>query len=277
MKFRPRRSRSIYRSEARRRAFALPMVVLLSLVGSIAVTFLLSASTSSSLTVRRQLDRYADHHAARGLQEVLSQWLAGVTVDNIDQFVSPEGLAFDLEFEGDSRVRIFLSDGQGTARLNPSRTGLVTLDDLGPRVIETLEDIVSPNELEKFTRPVGPVTISAKSAPPEVLDAVLGTVVPGPAARSIAREFLSARDRGLFRRMEFTTIIDKAGLDDEARATLYTVLTVDPEIWMVRIEIEHKGENVDTIYALTHIHRGRGSSLEPNNQLLTWDRVSARR
>src|SRR5262249_23640476 len=63
------------RGREHRPAFALPMVVLLTLVAAVTLTVILERQAADALTVRRQIGNYEAQHVARGLGEILETWV----------------------------------------------------------------------------------------------------------------------------------------------------------------------------------------------------------
>lgn len=158
-----------------RRAFALPLVIVLALAASLAVVVLLERQSTATLTVRRQIDAYHSHHISFGMREMVSKWLRqfrGSVEDNLDS----DGRAFSLQLPGGNTVSVYIEDAQGLALSDPSQF-------VGRRreILEFMSGYIQtrsrPEDVDKLLRPVGPDMICVTTAPREVLVALASAIV----------------------------------------------------------------------------------------------------
>lgn len=98
----------------RPRAFALPLVILLTLIVSLAVAVLMQRNGVAFLAARRQADGYINHHAGLGMREMVSRWLTTVR-GRLKESIEDDGFVFSLELPEGTRVDVFMDDAQGTA------------------------------------------------------------------------------------------------------------------------------------------------------------------
>ncbi|MFY7895702.1 MAG: hypothetical protein ACOVP8_05680, partial [Phycisphaerales bacterium] len=99
----------------RRGGFALPLVVLLTVIAGILLAAMLDRFGTQQTFAQRQLEQYRDHHIARGLQEAMQAWVNSIDTQtqSLKASLGERGKAFDLELDG-QRVTVYLEDGQGT-------------------------------------------------------------------------------------------------------------------------------------------------------------------
>lgn len=187
---------------AQQRGFALPLVVLLTLVGGLAIALLLQRHGVQSLAYQRQVENYTNHHEASGVMECILAWLPTAR-GKIENAVDENGLAFSMDLSGGSsqsnaaRIDVYMREGQGSMLRDPSA--------VFGRKREIVEDSVyvldtMPEELkvEGLFRTVGPPEISLKSAPAIAIQAICTAVIEDPKkADEAAREILRTRDEML--------------------------------------------------------------------------------
>ena len=147
------------------RGFALPMVMLLSLVGILVVASMLTRYGSQSRFVAKHRMRYVEHHTQRGVQEMVGTWLDLVRGGPIRDIIREDGLAFVVNFEGGRRLEVFVRDGQGTLL-----TDFSDMNTRNRRVIDAALTVLQTDEpidnLADLTRRRGPMNVSVMSARP---------------------------------------------------------------------------------------------------------------
>lgn len=235
-----------------RRAFALPLVLLLALIVSLAGAVLLDMQTDTTRAVNRHVNVYRDHHLATGMRELLDQWL--MTGGALRDRLGEDGEAFRLELPRGHEMRIYLEDAQGTALAELSTLG-GPIGRLAERVVRNLEPVARgerptnargrrrgrPADVDaNVFRVHGPVQISVNSATPAVLDAVAqATGDPGGAARVI-REIRArvdrARHEGGISKEDLAGVLAEAQLDPAHRRELTAILTAEPVLYRMTIE-----------------------------------------
>ena len=267
------------RQSVRARGFALPMVLLVAMVGMIAVSAMLTRYVSQNRSVHRHTQRYVDHHMQRGVQEVVGSWLESMYGGPLAEVIGPDGLALVVDFEGGRRMEVYLRDGQGTllTRLDeaPDRERRTT-----EAALAELSATVGAGEMDGYTRSAGSVKVSIAAVPGPVLRAILlsGGVSEEPADQ-IVGEILARRERGPITSQEVYTVLDSPGVPAERRAIIAALLTDSPSLWVVETRVvEGARDRVVARYAgLIEVEprrSGRGgaqSSFKPAGPFLTWE------
>lgn len=235
-----------------RRAFALPLVVLLAFVASLSLVLILERRVVSQRTVQRQIQAYTGHHRAAGVKECVSRWLSTTRVRG-QESLSETGHAFRMALPTGEGIDVRFEDGQGTALTD--ETNLT-----GDRryIVRTMREYLQqlPPELtHRVFRGVGPVEISLRSAPAIVIDALVFSIVDDPNRRQRAVEaILSRRNAGLLTRDELPRALSDAGLEEEERDLMLSMLVEAPTLWHVVAEISD----------------GRGRLLSRSGGLMEW-------
>lgn len=212
------------------------MVLLLGLAVGVLSAVMLERQASQALTVRRQMDSYQEHHAKRGLQEVIEAWLRNMRNQPIHDMLGLEGHALDVALADGSEVSVYMRPGQGeilddmTGLSGPERADAVAIR-------EYFNAIVGETGGEGMRRRVGPVRVSAQSAPREVLEAVGRRVLRGDDPRSLVDEILSARDADEFLDRHLRNAARRAGLDSEQQRRVRSLLVASSEYWYVTLEL----------------------------------------
>ena len=231
-----------------RRAFALPLVILLALVATLAGTLLLELQTNTTSAVNRQTKVYEDHHLAAGIRELLDQWLlTGGT--NIAERLEEDGLAFTLDLPRGRTIRVYLEDAQGTILRDLSSVGGPAARLLS-RAVEHLEfTAAAPTygpDGEVLDRPavfrtLGPPQVSVNAASEQVLDAIADASDNPAAARSLVRHIRARAGRATPLTQEDLTSLyaNVVNLSDAEKRQLSSVLTAQPVLWRMVIETRH--------------------------------------
>jgi hypothetical protein len=267
------------RRRASRPAFALAIVVLLAGVVVIACAIMLERHAAGRLNLQRELKVYEAHHAGRGLSEVTTAWIMQIPTGAVSQLLGEEGHAFDLVLDDRSVVSVSLVDGQGTLLADPSLVASGEREDLiGIRdQLLTLTGYTIPAPM---LRQVGPLKISAMTAPEELLEAVILHVTGGEGAEGFVRQVLGERADGELKDLDLSKAINDAGLSGPARTQLRRLLSAEPTLWQVKAELTPRGarEPTEVYVGMAIIEprggiRGRGSTFSPWGPFLSWERV----
>jgi hypothetical protein len=107
----------------KRRAFIMPLVLMLTMVLTLTAAFVLQRQGSQSMIQRRHMAQYESHHTTRGVADVIEAWLTGggrykSFRDRIDgdgkilDITVPDGLS--VKSQGSDVLRISVKDAQGT-------------------------------------------------------------------------------------------------------------------------------------------------------------------
>ena len=153
-----------------RRAFALPLVVLLLLVGGLTVGLLLERHGVSYRAIVRNVDDYKNHHRAAGIKECILRWL-DTAHGRVDQSLDADGLAFTMDVSGEGHIDVFLFDAQGSTLSDPA-----ALSGRRREIVEDIKFLIESVPAEQrpnnLFRPVGPPEISLNTAPDLLIKAL---------------------------------------------------------------------------------------------------------
>lgn len=243
-----------------RRAFALPLAVLLSVTAALMAALMLDRVAGQTLTVQRTLENYRSTHQARGLREVVDYWLKNVGGRRVTDSLDPDGRALDLQLADGSLVTLFVSDGQGAMladfsalREEDRQTAVLMLAQLRS---------ISP-PVPGAERTFGPVAVSLNAAAPEVLQAAAVAAAGADAGAAFAAAAVEARAQKSLTTQDITELALKAQIEGEARGRLFRAVTADPTMWKVTAEV--RGAPGGPVLARAEMHavtpgggRGRG-------------------
>jgi len=273
-----------------RRAFALPLVILLVVVGAIAVTGMLTRSTQEHAAVQRHVDRYSEHHAQRGVQEIVGLWLKTIQNGDIEEMIANDGsnMAFTVDM-GTEEMRVSMREDQ-SAVLSDFTSLIPTDRQYGLAMLEALAEEVEPERLEELTRDIGPLAVSANSASEEVLRAALSSLEENTTAINSAVDLImDEREGGPIDRTRLRQIINEAGVDRQIQGRLARLITAEPVLWRVEAEIHGprlgqarragvSGSLIAMYTGLVEIKRQNSRSSEarfqPAGPFLTWEVVN---
>lgn len=222
------RSSPCVRSAARA-GFAMPLVMMVSLIAGLAIIVLLSRISDTQLATKRQLDNYAMHHNQAGIKEFLDWWSAAYkTPPNTgDQNTV---LGFDMVLADGAKLSVRLYDAQGTLR---RRT---TAEDRGPALIlnRAADDLVRRGLTSgQYIRDRGPGKVSLASASEEVLSAVARAVSPQADGSSFARGVIEKRRQGKLTVADLRPLSVASQLQDAERHHLEACLETDSQFWRI--------------------------------------------
>ena len=161
-----------------RRAFALPLVVLLLLVGGLTVGLLLERHGVSYRAIVRNVDDYKNHHRAAGIKECILRWL-DTAHGRVDQSLDADGLAFTMDVSGEGHIDVFLFDAQGSTLSDPA-----ALSGRRREIVEDIKFLIESVPAEQrpnnLFRPVGPPEISLNTAPDLLIKALCLAIIGEP-------------------------------------------------------------------------------------------------
>lgn len=266
-------------SATSRRAFALPMVVLVMVVVGLTVSVSLSRFSAQAKIVERQIRAYHEHHAGRGLQEAIGAWLRQQNGRDLFDVLDPiTGHAMDIVLDDGSIVSVYLRDGQGTALSNLTGRTDAEISD-GAAVLRQLALNVSQKQYMDMTRAFGPLAISAASAEELLVTNTCNAIMDGNGS-TLADGILELRQQnGRLTRVDMTTISTNAGLSSEQRAMVQRLFATDIELWGVVVEVRAgsgamRGRLVSRYGGITRIRLNSGrrnnSNLMELGAFLTW-------
>lgn len=219
------------------RGFTLPMVMLLVLVAGVAVAVMMERQVAQAMTVRRQLEQYQFHHAAKGAQEAIEAWIRSSGASrSLQDSLGEGGHAFDLEFQTGETVRVSFFDGQDNALIEMA--GLTVDAQETARAILQELTVREGARAREFVRRDGPLAVSVNAARPEVLFAVVNAITEGESTQEIVDEIIHQRSQGQLTAAILNDIYSRTTLTPETRSRLSTVLTAQTSLWRVIAQID---------------------------------------
>ncbi len=256
-----------------RRAYALPLVMLLALVGTIAATLIVEFQGNQRRAEEQSVEAYRAHHEQQGIAEVLELWL-GL---GRPQEIPPEGLAFQIRGPAGEIYQIELRDGQGTLLANPGTPSGDNGQAMGEAfaraaaMLGGMDAAHADPAREPLVRRHGPVRVNANSAPREVLVALARAVDPRAAAESFAAAGVERRDQAMIDDAGLRRLIADAGFRDREPADLLTGMLVTRST-LLEVDVAMR----DPLRHMVARHRGLIQRSVVKNQpcaFLKWERV----
>ncbi|MEI7658699.1 MAG: hypothetical protein WCK33_11605 [Phycisphaerae bacterium] len=261
---------------------ALPIVLLLVLVAGVVISMMMDRHVAQALTVQRELQQYAFHHASKGVQEAVEAWLrlsgAG---RNMNDAIELDGHAFDMTLDDGSMVRVSLFDAQGGVLVEMAGLSQEARE-LGRAMVGELQDAAGP-EAARFIRREGPLPVSVNAAPPEVLAAAVSAAADGENVQSIVDEILHARESEAISQESLNEVLTKANAPPEIRPRLGLVLTAQPSLWRVVAEVQgsraaYSGRSGRRFCGLVVLSgnlsgnsKDRATALQRNSMITSWE------
>lgn len=223
-------------SHAPRRGFALALVIVLIMMLSVMVVVLLERQNAQMLSYRRQLDAYSMHHATAGFGEAIEAWLRNNGPTPLRRALGPGGHAFDLSVDGGAPVRVTLFEAQGLALAD--LTGLPEEQiAMGRELLMRIEEEYGA-EAARYTRLEGPLAVSIRSAPREILLAAAATALheEGDPERLVDL-LLEARDAAGDEPIDLNRAILDAEVPMQARARVVQLFAAETVLWRGTAEL----------------------------------------
>lgn len=231
----PRTNQSTTLRPTRSRGYILVVTLLLLTVVGMLAASTAQRQVSSSLTVKRQIDSYREHHGAMGLQSAVQMWLRVQKATSIIGLLGDNGHAFDLEFADGSTISIYLHSGQGTALSNLASADSETVT-AAARVIQNLNSQLPNAEFRRVTRNVGPVAIDLGNADEAVLQAAAYAVTDDLNKAELLASSLLQNRVGATRNTLSQAAVD-ADISNDERTQLYNLVTTTTTLWRVHLEV----------------------------------------
>lgn len=257
---------------SRRRGFALPLVVLLAFVASLALVVLLERRAVSQRIAARQIAQYSGHHRAAGIKEMINRWLS-TTRNRVGESISAGGHAFSMELPSGEVIEVSFSDGQGAAMIDDSAVSGDRRDLI--RAMRDHLESLPPILTDGVTRSVGPAEISLQVAPAIVIEAlVVATVEPQRVPRAV-EAILTRRSAGLLHRDRLPEALTDAGLNEDERDELLSMLVEAPTLWRVQADVvDRSGRIVSRSVGLMEWSiESRSDAFNQSGPFLTWEEV----
>lgn len=263
------------------RAFALPLVVILSMVATMAIAVMLERQGQQTRSTIRQMRWTQDRHLERGVREVTGAWLTGAS-RRLPEIARGGGHALDLTMDGGRTIRLDIEDAQGSILSTFEGVSDAELPFAEGAYDSILMRVGDGQTLERWTRPVGPVAISAVSAPEEVLAAAVAPMMGDGQASAMARDIVQAREgseSGTGTQWLRRIIADYAS-DMEDRRTLQRMIVGEPGLWRLRISVKDERGDIGSMYeAVVHVdgreirQRADSGAFTPLGPFLLWRRL----
>lgn len=260
------------------RGYALIFVTLIMIVVGLAVGLLMDRVSSSQAASVRRVQQYKQHHFRSAVMELCTGWVRTAVPRSGSVFgaIGGDGRAFAIEVSDGRRLRVEMRDGQASALSNTQ--GLAREDArLAERILEQIRFMELEDEAgEGWTRPAGPLAVSLRSAPVDLVEAVLAAVVDLDEADSLAARLDDERrnsDAGLTS-TSFSTMLEDTSMDEGERAQVRRLLTVEPTLFEIEAVLtDRRGEPLQRGRGLVDLSDRASLSGSDYDQLqfLTWE------
>lgn len=233
-------------------AFALPVVLMVSLALATLITVLLDRFMSQTRSVSGIVRSYENYHAGRGLHQLLEAWMRNTNTSRIAGRLGENGLAMTVKLsEGmtpnansEETARIYLSDGQGSIL---SQVSSLPAEDvaLGQAILNAAKELDASDGTQESAhaegavarRESGPLAVSVRSASIKTLRAAVMGATGNEKTDEIVNELIRAREDGSMTTASLSEVANKAGITGDARTRLLKALTVEPQVWNVLAEV----------------------------------------
>lgn len=222
-----------------RRAFALPLVVLVSLVAALLVGFSLDRGMAQAYSVNRQVGRYATHHFSKGVEVLIDSFARAVSGRQMSEVLDESGLAMNVLTDQGVGLRVRFFDAQDTFLEVFDGFGR---DDrmMGEGELARLIEGVGVDTVREHTRKFGPLAVSVNSSSELVLRAALDAALLGDNVDRVLNSLLQARRSAAngvsMTRDELQLALESAGLEPRKRARVERVVTAQPIVWRFVVE-----------------------------------------
>jgi hypothetical protein len=262
---------------AGRRGFAMPLVVMLALVASLMGAVLLQRQAAVFRLADREVRAYRDRHFERGVREVVGEWTNSLAGQPVDKMIAPDGHVLDLELPGGGGAAVYMFDGQGGFLTDPA-----TLS--GPEREDWAGVMAELSSLGRgdgsWYRAVGPLAVSAASAPTEVLEAIGNYAGGRRSGKRFASEIERARRDGDLTPAALGTAMNAADFTPQQRDIVNRLLVPQPELRGVIVDVyESRGNGRATLVRryggrLFLPGAGRGLvSMQSLGKFLSWEEL----
>lgn len=224
--------------------FVLPMVILLVVVVGLTTSVMLARGAAQEREVRRQVDAYAVYHSVRGIREALDAFITSTGVEGVESVADADGHVLTLEPGDQTRVMVYLFDGQGRLFGDPERLPGVVRE-FGRFADREVRSSVPPTDIGRYIREDGPWQVSLATAPGPVLRALVrATVDPAlvEVLEGLLAEELNTGEPLTSERLN--EIMDEAELTSADKGRLSVFLTDEPTFWEMVIDIRGSGVRV---------------------------------
>lgn len=224
-----------------RRGFAMPLVVMLALAGTLLLAVMLDRQSGRTLELAREIETTRSFHFQRGLREIFQAWVkehsrgAGRQTP-LRHAIELDGRVGEITLADGTRITMYAFEVQGTVRTD--MTGLTQAErDDAKALLEAVGPLPVADRSSR-TRSFGPIPVSIHTAPIETLSDIVNHVTGGVNSSEVLEAILALRDEpnpspaGLSK-PEILRLLD----DDHTEAFL-RLLTASPRLWEVVLDAE---------------------------------------
>ncbi|MFO0834466.1 MAG: hypothetical protein U0638_05805 [Phycisphaerales bacterium] len=264
---------------ARSKAFALPMVIMLTAVAGIMIGVLLDRQSAQALSVHRQVDEYREHHFGRGAKEIIDYWLRTRSNRPVRELLDESGKALDVTLADGTVISLRLFDAQGT--LNADRATLAASGMPAPRRAYDELAATAGQRLPSLTRKLGPIEVSLGSAAPEVISAIVNANVAPEKQSDLTAALIELRGRTSIAPEDLSEALNGVGLDNAERDAMTRMVAVDPTFF--RAILDARSPDGRTIaryggFAVigNMVQRGKADAGARRTSILAWTKLEVR-
>lgn len=261
------------------KAFALPMVVMLTAVAGVMIGVLLDRQSAEALSVRRQIDEYREHHFGRGAKEIIDYWLRTRGNKPVRDLLDAGGKALDVTLADGTVITLRLFDAQGT--LNADRATLAAAGIPAPRrALDELASAVGPR-LQALTRKLGPIEVSLASASPEVISAIVNANVSPDKQSDLTAALLDVRAQGGVSPEDLSQALNGVGLENAERDAITRMIAAEPTFFRAILEARTRDGRAIARYGGYAVignmmQRGQGDAGARRTSILAWTKLEVR-
>lgn len=266
------------------RAFALPLVILLTLVVSVLTAAMLGRQYAQSSGVSRQKDRYSDGHWGLGIREVVDHWLKSMGAKPIRESLGIGGKGLEIELADGTVITVYLRDAQDTLMAESAALSTDDAADLKATLDALREEVPSPAARRSLLRRTGPAGVSLGSGRTELLKAI-GRAAAGPIkSDDLYRGLIALRDRPKVTQNDLNALGGELALEEDQKRRLSRLVHVEPSLWYAEVQSRAASDGrLLSRYgglvlppSVTTRSRTRSSGLQGRTQFLTWERLEVR-
>lgn len=238
-----------------RRAFIMPLVLMLTVVLSLAAVYIVQRQSVQYLTTRRQVAQYEAHHTTQGLKDIVNAWLKTGRYRTFRERIDAEGRIVDIvvpdgltsRSPGGDIIRLSVKDAQGTLRADFDGLQGQTLRD-AKAALDALKT-EAPDSWRTLTRQYGPITVSIAEAKREVLAAVVQSVTDSVHdGQGFVTSVLDMQSKGPIDAQAFSQAMLDAQLSPEQQAKLSRMVTSETTFWALTVDVLRGGTTVVARY-----------------------------
>ncbi len=261
----------------------MPLVVMITVSLTLIAAVMLSRQSANALSVKRQIGLLESHHTKRGIQSAIDAWFKRGQSRSFRDRIGPDGLIAEIEVPdgittgatGIEKVRLFVTDAQDKVLADFSGLQGQTL--LDARDLAGTFKERSPELFQTQTRTLGPMSVSAASASPEVLLAAVYAVTESANEGSnFVASVLKLRGDGPIDAQAFNQAVIDAELTPEKQAKLLRLVAAETLLWRLRADVVRGDTVVDGYdgFLLSESRGGRnaGGGGQRRSSILTLDR-----